>query len=178
MTENPLYRRVYNSDNPLLQQPRWRPPSEAYPQMNYNQNAAQDLRNLLGNFFAQNAAQNYSPQYRTPYSATPYQLHSTQIPTLTPEQQTAQQIYKDGADAAANFVTDQLIQNALMTAGIGTGAGTVLGISGRAAAPYVLATLGAHRLTKPIANGLIKFGDTTAGKTLGKYADKVIDWLW
>ena len=178
MTENPLYRRVYNSDNPLLQyRQSWRPPSEAYPQTNLNVNAAQDLRNSLGNFIAQNAAQNYSPQYRTPYSATQYQLHSTQMPTLTPEQQTVQQLYKDGAEAAYEAARDEAAQRIAMGTAMLGGAYS-FGKYGKDAFPYAMAWMGAHNLTRPIANGINKFAQTPVGKTVGKYADKVIDWLW
>ena len=65
MTAEPFYRW-------LSQQPHWQPPSDNYA-VRYNRNptAAQDLRNLFGNFFAQN----YAPQYQQhrPYQATPFQ---------------------------------------------------------------------------------------------------------
>ena len=86
MTENPLYRRVYGYDNPLPQyRSSWRPPSEAYPRTNLNPNAAQDLRNLFGTFFAQN----YAPQYQpSPYQTTPpinYNSYATN--NISPAQQ-------------------------------------------------------------------------------------------
>ena len=74
MTENPLYRRGY-VDSPFQQQQYWRPPSNEYAvRYNQNPNAAQDLRNLFGTFFAQNsAAQIYSPQYQPPRYSDYYQ---------------------------------------------------------------------------------------------------------
>lgn len=179
MTENPLYRRVYGQDNPLLQQQIWRTPSEYYPQMNLNQNAAQDLRNLFGNFFTRNAVQNYSPQYQqpTPYQTTPYQgnYNSYQGMNIPPNQQAINQyVQNEVAPAAVDFATQQAVQKGLW------GAAGIYGLGkfGKDYAPYVMAWMGANNLTKPIADGINKFAQTPVGKTIGKYADKVIDWLW
>ena len=85
MTENPLYRRVYGYDNPLMKQPIFRPPSNEYAiRYNQNPNAAQDLRNLFGNFFAQNSVPQYQPYQTTPFQ-TPYNSYVTN--NISPAQQ-------------------------------------------------------------------------------------------
>ena len=172
MTENPLYRRVYGADNPLLRS--WRPPSESYPQTSLNSNAAQDLRNLFGNFFAQNAAQNYSPQYQ-PYQVTPQINYNPYANNIPPNQQAINRyVQNEIAPPVLDHATQQLAQKALL------GGATFAGLYnyGKQYAPFALAWMGAHDLTRPIANGINKFANSPVGKTFNKTVDKVIDWIW
>lgn len=166
MTESPLYRRVYGADNPLLQyRQSWRPPSEAYPQLNYNQNAAQDLRNLFGNFFTQNAAQNYSPQYQPPQ----YSTYNQGTPFVNYNPNAPQQL----ADSAQEAAQNQILPAAAIYAATNGAAKSLVGL-GSMYYPYVAAMLGATRFGAPIVNGIEKFANSPVGKAVGKVAD----WLW
>lgn len=171
MTENPLYRRVYGADNPLLR--NWRPPSNEYAvRYNQNPNAAQDLRNLFGTFFAPNAA----PQYQQ------YQPYQTAMPTtynpynnIPPNQQEINRYVQDNAiSPAIDFATQQALQK--MAAG-----GLTLGglyKYGKDYAPFAMAWLGSQNLAQPIVNGINRFANSSAGKTLNNAVDKVIDWIF
>ena len=173
MTENPLYRRVYGYDNPLTQQPIFRPPSEAYPRTNLNTNAAQDLRNLFGTFFTPN----YAPQYQ-PYQTTPPINYNPaqsvpQPPAGSMQDRIKQTWMNDIAPPAIDFAKQQALDTgltALATGGLGYGLGSVA----RPYYPLVLATLGAYRLTQPIANGINRIANSPVGKIL----DKVADFIW
>lgn len=167
--------------NPLLA--RVASGREAYyqptPQINLNPNAMQLLRSIptqVGNFFAENVR--YAPQYQpSPYKTTMPQYNSYQGIAPPPEgslQQRANQFFNENI---APFARDQLFQKALMGMAGGTALGS-MGLAARESAPAILATLGAYRLTEPIANGFIRFGNTPVGNTLGKYADKVIDLIF
>ena len=162
MTENPLYRRNYGRVDYPFQ--NWRPPSD-YPRVNLNQNAAQDLRNLLGNFFAQNTAQDYSPQYQPPRYSDYYRT----MPQVNYNPAAAQ----EARDAINDAIQNQVLQ-AMATAGA-TG-GTAYGVVGaiKPHYPYLLASLGAMRYGAPIARGIEKFAASPVGKAVGKVAD----WLW
>ena len=163
MTENPLYRRVYGYDNPLLR--NWRPPSEAYPQTNLNVNAVQDLRNLFGNFFTQNAAQNYSPQYQPPQYSTYYQ--GTPVTNYNPN------AAPEARDAISDALQSQILQAAIVAKATNGAARGLVGL-GSMYYPYAAAMLGATRYGAPIVNGI----DKIANSPVGKAAGKVADWLW
>ena len=177
MTENPLYRRVYGNGNPLMQQQYWRPPSNEYAvQYNRNPNAAQDLRNLFGTFFTPNAA----PQYQQYQQYQPYQ---TAMPTtynpynnnIPPNQQEINRyVQNEIAPHVLDHVTQQTIQNYLL-------GGATLGAMykyGKDYTPFALAWLGSKNIAQPIVNGINRFANSSAGKTLNNAVDKVIDWIF
>ena len=174
MTENPLYRRVYGQGNPLMQQPIFRPPSDNYVMKeNRYPNAAQDLRNLFGTFFAPNAAPQYQ-QYQPYQTAMPttYNLYNNNVP---PNQQEINRYVQDNAiSPAIDFATQQALQK--MAAG-----GLTLGglyKYGKDYAPFAMAWLGSQNLAQPIVNGINRFANSSAGKTLNNAVDKVIDWIF
>lgn len=87
MTENPLYRRVYG-DIPQYRS-SWQPPNNEFA-VRYSQspNAAQDLRNLFGNFFTPNSAPNYATQYHpSPYQMIPTGYNPYSTNNISPAQQ-------------------------------------------------------------------------------------------
>lgn len=87
MTENPLYRRVYG-DIPQYRS-SWQPPNNEFAvRYNQNPNAAQDLRNLFGNFFTPNSAPNYATQYHpSPYQMIPTGYNPYSTNNVSPAQQ-------------------------------------------------------------------------------------------
>ena len=95
---------------------------------------------------------------------------------LNPESvQTARNLLGD----AYAYVRDQAIQNQLakqLLTNLGLGGAALL--MGRTYAPYGLAAIGAYKFGRPIVNGITKFVNSPVGKTVNRYADKVIDWLW
>ena len=176
MTENPLYRRVYGYDNPLMQQQYWRPPSNEYAvQYNRNPNAAQDLRNLFGTFFARNAAPQYQ-QYQ-PYQTTmPTGYNPAQSVPQPPAGSMQDQIKQTWANDIAPPVADFAKQQALDAGLMGLATGGALYSFGGMAKPYyplALAALAATRYGAPIANGINKFANSPVGKVFGKVADLI-----
>ena len=141
------------------------------PQMNLNPNAAQSL----GNFFWRNAAANNAQPYQNPqYQRIPLSAQGNQAMVVPAAQQQANQIYRDNvAPIIDEYVTPQLIQNALLLSGTG---GTLGGIASRAAYPAaVMATsyLG-NRLAAPALNAINK----VANSPVSKWGSKVIDWFF
>lgn len=125
------------------------------PYINNNQSAVQ---NLLGIFSARNAA----PQYQaSPYRMTmpAYQVNSTRL--QTPEQRQANEFAASTllplAMPVATYGASQLAQNGLMRAGTGATAGEVLSPA--------IGMLAASRLSP-------------FGQNIGRYAGKILDWLW
>lgn len=180
LTQNPLYRRVYGQNNPLMPQQSWQPPSEYVPRINYR-NAAQDVNNLLGNFFAQNSV-NYTPQYRPMANYTPQPQPLSMQNQLTPirnDNPNAWQDLQNGAGALFDkYVTPQLAQGVTYTAGVGIPLYKAIKDGKGLAIPYTLAALGATKYGFPIVDTIRKFGETPVGKFADKALDKVINLLW
>lgn len=140
------------------------------PYVNLNPNAAQ---NLLGNFFTRNAAANNAVQYRNPqYQGLPmYNNQQVMIPSAAQVQgNQALAPYVAGAQNFVNeYVTPQLIQNALLATGAGATAG---GVIGRVGLP--LAIMGATKIGQPAVNAVNKI----ANSPVGKWGAKLLDWAF
>ena len=177
-TQNPLYRRVYGQNNPLMPQQSWQPPSEYVPRINY---AAQDVNNLLGNFFAQNSA-SYTPQPQPmtqTYQTTPQGYTAYQPTLIRNDNPNAWQDLQNGAGALFDkYVTPQLAQDVTYTAGVGMPLAAAIKNGRGLAVPYTLAALGATKYGFPIADTIRKFGETPVGKFADKALDKVINLFW
>ena len=73
-----------------------------------------------------------------------------------------------------DHVTQQTIQNYLL-------GGATLGAMykyGKDYTPFALAWLGSKNIAQPIVNGINRFANSSAGKTLNNAVDKVIDWIF
>ena len=204
LTQNPLYRRPYGQNNPLMPQQSWQlPPNEYFPRTNY---AAQDVNNLLGNFFTQNSA-NYTPQYQpvtteayqtasarpsSEFDAQPLLSYAYQTTPPTTGYQPARDVPQPPAGSAQDrikrswqndivpglldYLQNQAIQNMMQNAFTGLTGTAAIGVGLRSMSPFILHKLYSNpTIGKPIADGLVRFGQTKVGNTLAKYADKIID---
>lgn len=192
LTQNPLYRRVYGQNNPLVPQQSWQPPSEYVPRINY---AAQDVNNLLGNFFTQN----YTPQYQ-PVTTQAYQTASARPssqfdaqPLLayanqsdsnnrayyqpTPIRNDNPNAWQDLQNEAYKTFQDQVVQSAL-TALMSGGAVYGLWSATRPSLSYGMGKLGATRYGAPVVKQINKFAQTPLGDLIKKAADKTLDLFW
>ena len=180
------YRRTFGQDNPLAwsamqqrfgqppqPQPNWQPPSEYVPLINYR-NAAQDVNNLLGSFFAQN----YTPQpqplssqtYRTtPQGYTPYQT--------TPIRNDNPNAWTDFKDLAYKTLQDQAVQAGLFGLASG-GLAYGVGAAARPAIPYALGVLGATRYGAPIVSKINQFTNSPFGKIAINAFEKASNLFW
>lgn len=175
LTQNPLYRRVYGQNNPLMPQQSWQPPSEYVPRINYG-NAAQNVNNLLGNFFAQNSA-NYTPQYRpmANYTLQPQPLSTQNQPT--PIRNDNLNAWQDLKNMAYDYAKEQGLQS-LMTA-LASG-GTVYGLwsATRPSLSYGMGKLGATRYGAPVVKQINNFAQTPLGDLIKNAADKALNLFW
>lgn len=154
--------------NPLLA--RVASGREAYyqptPQINLNPTA----QNLLGNFFGQNAAANNAWRYQNPqYQGLPtYNNQLVMIPSAG-QTQANQYLAENVKPIIDEYVTPQLIQNALL---MGATGGTLGGVAGRAAYPLTL--FAASKLGTPALNAV----NGIANSPVGRWGAKVIDWIF
>lgn len=152
--------------NPLLA--RVASGREAYyqptPQINLNPTA----QNLLGNFFGQNAAANNAWRYQNPQRQNvPLSSYGNQAMVIPAAQQQARQYYNENlAPIIDEYVTPQMIQNALL---LGATGGTLGGVVGRAAYPLTL--FAASKLGTPALNAV----NGIASSPVGRWGAKVID---
>lgn len=154
---NPLFARVASGRESYYQ---------PTPQINLNPTA----QNLLGNFFSRNSAANNAWQYQNPqYQRVPLSSYENQAMVIPAAQQQARQYYNENlAPIIDEYVTPQLIQNALL---LSTG-GTLGGVAGRAA--YPLAITAASKLGTPAINTV----NGIANSPVGRLGAKVIDWIF
>lgn len=162
--------------NPLLA--RVASGREAYykptPQMNLNPDAVQFVRGIptqVGNFFGQNAAANNAWRYQNPqHQNVPLTSYGNQAMVIPAAQQQARQYYNENlAPIIDEYVTPQMIQNALL---LGATGGTVGGVVGRAA--YPLALFAASKLGTPALNAV----NGIANSPVGRWGAKVIDLIF
>lgn len=137
------------------------------PRINLNQDAAQ----TLGNFFWRNAAANNARPYQNPqYQNVPLSSYSNQAMVVPEAQQQAKQLYRNNiAPIIDNYVTPQLIQNALMMTATG---GTLGGAATRFG--YPLAITAATKFGTPAINAV----NAVANSPLGRWGAKFIDGIF
>lgn len=135
------------------------------PYVNYNP-AAQDLKNLLGNFFMPNATPYQNPQYQR----LPTYGGQAMIP-VEARQDAAQYLLPIGAGvtAAGIYAANQMTQNGLMRAGTGATPGTVASM-----AAYPAAMWAASKIGQPAVNAV----NRVANSPVGKWGAKLIDWAF
>ena len=138
----------------------------ATPYINLNANAAQDLRNLLGNFFT---PKGYRTNMPAQYQQVPLQYNGNagMIPAEA-QRQAMEYLMPLGAGAAAigAYALPQMTQNALLK----SGTGTTLGDAASKTA-YPLALFTASRFGAPAVNAV----NRVANSPVGRWGAKIFD---
>lgn len=76
-------------------------------------------------------------------------------------------------DKAVDIAKDEVAQRIIFGSALGTGAYFGRNSLGLTAYPAILMALGAHRLTQPVATGLLRLTESPLGKAAAKAAEVV-----
>ena len=146
------------------------------PQVNLNPNAVQFVQGIptqVGNFFGRNTASNNAWQYQNPQYQRVPMAYGTQARVVPAAQQQANLFLNENVKPIIDeYVTPQLIQNALLLGATGTTAGGLLKSS--ALPMTVMATAPLGRLAVPAFNA----AKSIANSPVGRWGAKVIDFIF
>lgn len=100
----------------------------------------------------------------------PSDEYERQIPE-TEERTWAREKATEFKDKAIEIARDEIAQKFLFSTALGTGAYYGRNFLGSTVYPAILMALGAHRLTQPVATGLLRLAESPLGKAATKAAE-------